>query len=1400
MRDPSNGYTAVYATNHNYRYHYGSDLNFDKMKIQLSERWQETDKDIILYHNFTEKRVYINVTLDGVQIHNATISNTPAYYQTGQNFVYNDTEFHDPMEFLMVVNGKGSNQIRRRTIQLDAARCWGSCQEPITDVPIEERIRLWSVATDWTSRRVPLAGEDVIIEAGWNMFFDLEESAIYKSITINGRLTFKRGKNLHLQTHHLYNRGEFLIGSEESRFEHKAIITLHGDRWSEKFMHTSQILVGNKIIANVGKMFFYGIERTKMTRLYSEVLKGQTSCFIGKDLDWVQGDRIAIADNSFDSMRSDERIIESYDKITGELVVDRAFDFYHWGHSESTELKYGFDMRGEVTLLTRNIVVRGDDDKNWGGQVVTSEIYELDFVTNKLVPRIGQTIFWSVEVYNCSQYDLEHSSLRFDNAMLGTSSIKNSVVHNGHGEAILAINAKNIELSDNVIYKHTKYGIRLQRCSDFTIDNNLVMHISEKTITEKMPIFFPGAGISVCAIEQGGCSKITITNNIVAGANWIGFAVPGHSCYDDEPSESFKNNVAHSVRMGDWGYGAIIYGNSEDPEQSTCSAGSFFFAYKIRGFAMAGGYKRGPKQYVFKKNTLLDSNVGMSVGFSGLDSADTAAPLVSIEDNKIFAYSEIPDCPYGGDKGVCFILNEKSGMQATTFLRNTQPIHPEWEIDAPYHNFDRNEGTFRGKVELRRNKFYDFSDQSPIIFAQPAPDILPVHMFYDTKFINCSQKFAFRMTDPSDSWIGIQRCANFACTGPYNTFWHFENTIWENAQDSISDIVSISGDFQVIPNNPGFAPYVSNCVKVEKFNAYICQQSNIAMLTFESEDPDYLDRTMSPIYLVNDRGENNKLNHHMEHCWDGFHACLKRLSRYHGIIQGGPGVVYNVSYTGTPAERQVFLLEAPDATAGLTLRITYPDAGKRSIKKDGVIVEPNDWDEVQGAQGPVQQRFCGENRYIGVQNVLEFYITPGCVLRIIPREVVSCNVRLEWTFAEFFADGGTTRFVDRLSASLGIHYGDIKVVSVYEGSLIIDYEIISQADDLEELEQIRVKQIELLAKGLIDFGAPILDASITGGQIISNGVVKADGYEPIVITPTETNGGSNTQTSTSSSTSGSTTSSGGSSNQPNYNVKTGTMKEFSEGTTDYNWDPFAGMKVLTEEQKVLKDKIINEYNEQRAKIEAAYQEQKAILEKQKVEAEQKQELVSMILVVVIGAILIAFTIFGVIKVIKHFSPPESIKKQEEDYNEVDMTSFSNVKTATGNEMGMQFDPSSDMAAVHEFKKKQSQKQSIQPVSMDGNKAIASEQKPKRQPRQDKMQSMSKLVDNSKSQSMSIYDVYNQDNLNDLIENTNRQEEDDLGEECDNQEEVQQEDVLPSIKQQRAENVHVEEAISEISHE
>jgi hypothetical protein len=112
---------------------------------------------------------------------------------------------------------------------------------------------------------------------------------------------------------------------------------------------------------------------------------------------------------------------------------------------------------------------------------------------------------------------------------------------------------------------------------------------------------------------------------------------------------------------------------------------------------------------------------------------------------------------------------------------------------------------------------------------------------------------------------------------------------------------------------------------------------------------------------------------------------------------------------------------------------------------------------------------------------------------------------MEWTLEAFYEDGGTTTFIDRVSASLGIHASSIKIVGVYEGSLIVDYNIYSDNDNTAELEAISFHQTELIATNAIDLGAPVLDFTANSEPVVSDGVVSAAGYEPIRITVTTSN-------------------------------------------------------------------------------------------------------------------------------------------------------------------------------------------------------------------------------------------------------------------------------------------------------
>lgn len=288
-------------------------------------------------------------------------------------------------------------------------------------------------------------------------------------------------------------------------------------------------------------------------------------------------------------------------------------------------------------------------------------------------------------------------------------------------------------------------------------------------------------------------------------------------------------------------------------------------------------------------------------------------------------------------------------------------------------------------------------------------------------------------------------------------------------------------------------------------------------MTFESMDDDKVDRGMQPVFIsLNGTQQKNKLNSFMDNTWDGFYAGQIRLSRFPALIDGNGGV-YNISFTGSPAKKMRFTFDSNNKTAAMTVRIAYPGAVSRSITINDELVEPNAWDEAAKMYGPIQQKYCGENRYVGVKNILEFYLVEGCTLQIIPRDAIQSLVRMEWSLDEFFANGGTTSFMDRVAAGLGIHASTIKIVSVYEGSLVVNYEI--GASDPVALQQVAQKQTQAFATNALDLGAPILDVAVTQSSstgtaaatpaapvsVVSGGTVTAPGYAPIVVTRTVSN-------------------------------------------------------------------------------------------------------------------------------------------------------------------------------------------------------------------------------------------------------------------------------------------------------
>lgn len=86
-------------------------------------------------------------------------------------------------------------------------------------------------------------------------------------------------------------------------------------------------------------------------------------------------------------------------------------------------------------------------------------------------------------------------------------------------------------------------------------------------------------------------------------------------------------------------------------------------------------------------------------------------------------------------------------------------------------------------------------------------------------------------------------------------------------------------------------------------------------------------------------------------------------------------------------------------------------------------------------------------------------------------------IRLEWTVKEFFQADSIGKFTDRMAAVLGIAKADLKIVQVYEGSVIVEFQVTASDDSEDALESL--KNVEALFESSVatigdSLGAPVM--------------------------------------------------------------------------------------------------------------------------------------------------------------------------------------------------------------------------------------------------------------------------------------------------------------------------------------
>src|SRR3954469_11946682 len=135
----------------------------------------------------------------------------------------------------------------------------------------------WSDPATWPNRKLPVAGDKVIIEKDKHVVLDVTPPAL-NGVTIEGKLSFANNKDLELTTEWIMLHGELEIGTEKAPHTRKATITFTNNVKDEDISGGGTTgKVDRGIMLMSGTLNLHGEGTNTWTKLSGTAAAGATS-------------------------------------------------------------------------------------------------------------------------------------------------------------------------------------------------------------------------------------------------------------------------------------------------------------------------------------------------------------------------------------------------------------------------------------------------------------------------------------------------------------------------------------------------------------------------------------------------------------------------------------------------------------------------------------------------------------------------------------------------------------------------------------------------------------------------------------------------------------------------------------------------------------------------------------------------------------------------------------------------------------------------------------------------------------------------------------------------------------------------------------------------------------------
>jgi cell migration-inducing and hyaluronan-binding protein len=504
----------------------------------------------------------------------------------------------------------------------------------------------WSDPNTWPNRKVPVAGDKVIIARDRNVVLDVSPPAL-GGLSIDGKLSFSNAADLELTTEWIMLHGELAIGSEAAPHTRNATITFTDTVPGEDVMAG----MGDRgIMISGGTLNLHGDRTHTWTKLAETAEAGSTSIEVLNAAEWRVGDEIVLASTDFDPRQAERRSITAIRGNT--ITLDQPLEFMHFG-----EITFDVDERGEVGLLTRNIKIQASADAAesfFGGHIMAMPSSKM-FVEGVELQRMGQNL-------TLARYPI-HWHLVGD---AQGQYIRNAAIHDTFNRCVTVHGTNYLQVENNVTYNTVGHCFFLEDGIEHhnRFVRNLGIQTKCHTSLPCVPTNLAAQGEAnppngqaskdVLIPSDNTVSTFWITNpdnsyvdNVAAGSDQIGFwmAFPEHPTGQFEGTEisantwprrtqirEFRGNIAHSnydglildrgpSAQGTFNVGGNVHAAYADPATGNTNGATpieafidDYTAYKNRNEGIWG---RG-EMHVFRNLKLADNAIGYTHAIAGL--------------------------------------------------------------------------------------------------------------------------------------------------------------------------------------------------------------------------------------------------------------------------------------------------------------------------------------------------------------------------------------------------------------------------------------------------------------------------------------------------------------------------------------------------------------------------------------------------------------------------------------------------------------------------------------------------------------------------------------------------------------------------------------------------------------